>query len=71
MIEMEKVKSSNLSEVGYDEEEETLVVQFKNGSKYTYDDVPVSEYHALMGAPSVGKYFNTNIAKGGYSYKRS
>jgi len=69
-MEMFKVVSSNIAEVGYDKEEEILRILFKNGSLYEYEGVPVSEYYGLLEAESVGKYFNQNISRGGFPYKR-
>jgi len=39
MIEMKAVKSSNVSAVGYDEENKTLQVKFRSGGIYQYMDV--------------------------------
>jgi hypothetical protein len=61
------VTSSDLSSVGYDEESSTLEIEFKKGAIYQYSGVPEDEYQNLMGASSVGRYFNSNI-KNRYSY---
>lgn len=55
------VNSSNLSAVGYEAESGVLEVEFLGGAVYRYSDVPESEYDALMGADSKGKYFSANI----------
>lgn len=39
----------------------SLIVNFKDGSSYTYSNIPVSTYHELASAESVGKYFNRFI----------
>ena len=70
MMSMYKVNSSNLAEVGYDEGEQILRIIFKNGGIYEYEGVPITQYYGLLEAESVGKYFNQNIARGGYPYKR-
>lgn len=65
------VDSSQISEVGYDEETSTLGIRFKltrkqaeagqPGSEYYYANVS-SELHAgLVGAISVGKFFGEHI----------
>jgi hypothetical protein len=41
--------------------EGTLEVEFKDGSIYSYAGVPTSVYKALMGAGSLGSYFNAEI----------
>lgn len=58
---MKPVKSSFLASIDYDEETSTLIVAFRSGALYTYDGVPPEEYHKLMGAESVGRYFQGYI----------
>lgn len=60
------VVSSNISSVGYDPQTSTLEIEFLNRAVYRYHNVPQSEYHGLMRAPSLGHYFDVNIKKGGY-----
>ena len=64
---MTPVSSSNIASIGY--ENGTLYVSFHHGGKYAYFNVPESVYHALMSAPSHGKYLAANI-KGIYSYEK-
>ena len=63
------VTSSNISEIGYDENSRTLEVLFTNGNLYQYFDVPPQIYAELMQAGSVGQYLNANI-KGNFRYAR-
>ena len=63
MFETIKVNSSAISEVSYDKETQILRIQFVRGAEYEYPSVPEQEFHNLVSAPSVGKYFNTNIKK--------
>ena len=65
----EYVSSSNIASIGYDSETLTLEVEFISGGVYQYYDVPEREYEGLKGAPSHGKYLNSNI-KGSYSYAK-
>ena len=51
------IQSSNLEAVGYDADNLVLEVEFKSGSVYQYEGVPISVYDALMVAPSAGRYF--------------
>lgn len=60
-MERQSVKSSNLASIGYDEENEILEVEFKNGGVYQYFDVPENVYDELMNADSHGVYFSSNI----------
>jgi len=64
------VESSNISSIGYDEENEILEIEFHSGSVYQYYDVPFEVYDELMNADSHGSYFYHNIRNGGYSYTR-
>jgi ABC-type ATPase involved in cell division len=61
--------SSNLSKGIYDRVAKTLVVVFKNGSIYEYENVPQNVFSAMNIAESQGKYFNANIARN-FKYKK-
>jgi hypothetical protein len=64
-MEMVSVSSSNIREIGYDEENEVLGVVFHSGTLYHYQGVSLGTFEELRDAPSVGKFFNANI-KGDY-----
>lgn len=51
------VVSSNLSAVAYDETDNTLYVEFKDGGVYAYDDADESLFIGLLDASSPGSYF--------------
>lgn len=70
MPEMQPVSSSNIAAVGYDAENQTVYVQFLNGSTYAYKGVPEHEFENLLTAPSVGSYLNRNF-KNVYPYERA
>lgn len=55
------VTSSNVSEVGYDQDEELLEVLFSNGSMYHYHAVPFEMYERMMDAESVGSFLAREI----------
>lgn len=55
------VNSSNLSSVGFDQNSNTLEIEFNSGGIYQYYNVPESKYLELMNAVSHGKYFAANI----------
>lgn len=61
MLTRTPVQSSNIAEIGYDEQTETLDVLFHNGRVYRYVQVSKPEYDALMGAESIGKHFQAFI----------
>ena len=61
-MEMQKVESSNINKVGYDEETGTLHVEFhRNKVVYRYVDVPKTVFEELVASPSVGGYFHKNV----------
>jgi hypothetical protein len=61
IMERTPITSTTLNAVGYDEDSQTLEMEFKTGSVYQYAGVPSSEFEGLMNADSKGKYFNANI----------
>ena len=63
------VVSSNLSRIRYDQESNTLEIEFQGGRVYQYFDVPVQVFEGLRNADSLGQYFSKNI-KGYYRYAR-
>ncbi|CCQ53564.1 lysine--tRNA ligase [Crocosphaera watsonii] len=56
-----KNQSVAIKSFDYDEEKETLRVEFTNGSVYQYHDVPKTIYEELEKSPSKGQYFNGEI----------
>lgn len=68
-METQRVSSSNIASIGYDESTSTLEVRFLNGGIYHYFNVPLSAYRGLMTASSHGTYLNAYI-KGVYRYRK-
>jgi hypothetical protein len=64
-----EIKSSNIKKTEYDTETKKLAVEFNNGLKYEYDDVPHQIYTKFRLSESQGKYFTTDISKK-YKYKK-
>ena len=64
-----EVQSSNLVKTEYDTETKKLVVEFKNGMKYEYDEVPHQVYTQFRVSESQGKFFNGKISKV-FKYKK-
>lgn len=58
---MQKITSSHIRAVGYDEETRTLIVTFLGGATWTYDEVPSDIHETLMAADSKGHYLTTII----------
>jgi hypothetical protein len=55
------VESSSLASVGYDSASRTLDVEFRKGSVYRYFEVLPSIYQSLLKAPSMGRFFVTQV----------
>lgn len=66
-MERYSVASSNIASIGYDEQSQTLEVEFLNGSIYQYYNVPKNIYDQLMNDPSKGRFLHTYI-KNAYPY---
>jgi len=62
------VDSSNLESVGYVKTTRTMYIRFRSGKIYSYHDVEEVVFNELVGAESVGKFFNEFIRGGGYEY---
>lgn len=56
------VQSSSIKSIGHDPRTNTLEVEFPGNRVYSYADVNVDEYTALMAAGSIGSHF-ANIIK--------
>lgn len=67
--ELISVESSNVEEIGYDEETQTAYVRYLNGGLYIYKGVPLLEFENLRNAPSIGSYLHRNF-KNLYPYER-
>jgi len=57
----QRVESTVVISVSYDEPRRRLKVRFRNGKTYYYLDVPPDIHQTLLTAPSIGKYLNTVI----------
>ena len=55
------VQSSNVTEVGYDQDSMILEVLFHSGSVYQFFDVPEGLFREMLQADSVGRFFNQQI----------
>lgn len=62
--------SSNVEEVTFDDQTDTLTVTFQGGEKYDYMNVPASVYRAFQAAPSAGSFVHRQL-KGRYNYERA
>ena len=60
--------SSVIAATTYDEQTQTLQIEFKSGRVYRYFGVPKKIYEEFLNAPSQGEYFNTTI-RNNYRYR--
>ena len=67
-MERQRVSSSNIRSIGYDNSTSTLEVEFVNGRIYQYYNVLELVYSSLMSASSHGQYLAANIVNN-FRYK--
>lgn len=61
--------SSQINEIGYDEQKLIFQVVYKNGAKYHYLEVPKEIWEQAQTAESMGKYVAAHI-KSVYQFKK-
>ena len=59
MLNHEFIESTMLASCEFNPETKELMVEFKNGKKYYYVEVPAEIYSDLITAKSAGKFFNS------------
>lgn len=64
-----EIESTNIVRTEYDTTTKKMIAQFKNGTRYEYEDVPHNVYTKFRLAESQGKYFTTDISKK-FKYKK-
>ena len=55
------VTSTVLTAIGYCQLTKLLILVFRSGAAYSYSDVPLDTFRALLVAESKGNYFNCSI----------
>jgi len=68
MPDMHKVVSTNIEEIGHDDQ--GLHVKFKTGGLFVYSGVPKAAFEAMKSAESVGKHFHQNVL-GKYPHRKT
>jgi hypothetical protein len=63
------VESSNVTEIGYQEEDRTFYVRFHNGALYAYYEVEPDVFDLMMSANSKGS-FVWQYLRDRYNYSR-
>lgn len=67
---MYEVNSSNVNLIGYDYGTEQLYVEYKDGSLYEYDDVPLQFWNGLKDADSKGSYIHWFVKLNDFPYRK-
>lgn len=72
MIEQYDISASSRLEspISYDPETRVLEITFTSGGTYRYFGVPADVVNDLRIAGSPGKFFDSNIKRGGFEYER-
>jgi hypothetical protein len=56
------IDSTNLDAASFDSDEKAILIRFKNGAVYKYQNCSAALYKGLLEAKSAGNYFQENIA---------
>lgn len=64
---LQKVNSSNIDRIGY--QDRKLIVEYKSGLMYAYNDVPEHVWNEFKIAESKGRFMNSEI-KNKYLFER-
>ena len=62
-MKMERVESSNIKAIGYDDGSKTLRVEFHSGASHDYPDTSPEQHADFMAADSKGKHFHKHFRK--------
>jgi KTSC domain len=57
------VTSVDITQIGYQEDSETLEIQFSRGEVCQYYNVPSGVYDELMKSPAKEEYYHTKIGE--------
>lgn len=63
-------ESSNIAGFDYDQDQQILIVEFNNGGRYNYYDVPEVVFEGMKAAPSKGQFLAQNVKKN-FRYARA
>ena len=67
---IDRPQSSNVARFAYEESNQVLKVEFKNGTVYDYYDIPDNVFQGMKSAPSAGQYLAQNV-KSRFRYART
>ena len=60
-VPMKQVHSTHVHAIGYDAASQELHVEYKQGGKYVYKDVPPEKARMVMGGASIGKALHAHV----------
>ena len=66
---MEWPESKNVESTQYTKEEKILVVKFRSGGIYRYNNFPADQWEELLKAESVGSFINKHV-RGNYTTEK-
>lgn len=58
-----QVASTEITQVGYQEDSETLEIKFQHGGLYQFFNVPADVFQGLLSAPSKEGYYQAKIGE--------
>jgi hypothetical protein len=58
-----EIQSSNIRKSEFDTTSRELIIEFNNGMRYLYEDIPHQLYTQFRMSESQGKFFNSKIAQ--------
>jgi hypothetical protein len=61
-----EIQSSNIRKSEYDIETKKMIVEFNNGQRYEYDEVPHQLYTQFRISESQGKFFNGKMSNNAF-----
>lgn len=61
MITHDTPHSGNIARLNYDDEKGLLMIEFRSGKFYRYHGVAYETWNKFIEAPSVGRFFNSEI----------
>lgn len=65
-MELIYVDSSNVDQIGFDEDNNEAHVIFRNGRHYIYSEVSIDTWEQFRDAPSKGAFVNQELKAKGY-----
>lgn len=68
MVQMKQVTSSHIHSVGYDDVAQELHVEYKNGRRSIYSEVPPDKARSVMNSHSIGQSIH-KIVKNNHDHR--